>query len=196
MTVGFASLCLTGSDEEWLAAAKLNIDRRISDGRYLLCYWHVEDSLAQSQNWELNILRTFLLKASERSSETDWDFSANGAIRGLGGEALVSKTIFWVLLRKKGPKPYVRVKNTNVEIRRKSTIPVKDPAFTRDVANNVWHTTIDRVEDELLARFRALLSWSDEESLHGDVSGWSLVPYEPLSLAQAGIPKIVKRDSR
>ena len=42
-------------------------------------------------------------------------------------------------------------------------MPVKDPVFTRDVANNVWHLSEENLIDRLIARFSSLLTWQDED---------------------------------
>ena len=40
---------------------------------------------------------------------------------------------------------------------------MKDPVFTRDVANNVWHLNEVNLMERLVARFSSLLTWQDEE---------------------------------
>jgi len=42
-------------------------------------------------------------------------------------------------------------------------VPVKDPVFTRDVANNVWHLSEENLIERLIARFSSLLTWQDED---------------------------------
>jgi hypothetical protein len=71
-------------------------------------------------------------------------------------------------------------------------IPVGDPSFTRDVANNVWHTLYKSNISEMIDRLRALSIWPDETLLHVSNGVPRNLPWKPLDLAGAVIPKATK----
>jgi hypothetical protein len=66
-------------------------------------------------------------------------------------------------LRKSGDKPYKRRGEISIASTKKNTVPVKDPVFTRDVANNVWHLLENNVNQRIIERFSSLLTWQDED---------------------------------
>lgn len=133
----------------------------VTEGRYLITIFNVVN------NWEKRIpiesltIAATLGTVDARSSE--WEFFGNGAIRCFKSSNLcLTKTLHWNVVRRVGYKPYSRRPDLSKTFLNKNTIPVSDKAFTRDVANNVWHLKNEDLVDRLTARFAALLSWNDE----------------------------------
>lgn len=136
----------------------------VTEGRYLITIFNVVD------NWEKRIpieslaIATTLGTVEKRSS--DWEFFGNGAIRCFKSSNLrLTRTLHWNVVRRVGYKPYSRRPDLGKTFLTRNTIPVSDKAFTRDVANNVWHLKDEDLVARLTARFAALLSWNDENFL-------------------------------
>jgi hypothetical protein len=133
----------------------------VTEGRYLITVFNVVE------NWEKRIpLETLTLASTLGSVEarsSDWEFFGNGAIRCFKSSNLrLSKTLQWNIVRRTGDKPYSRRPVLGKTALSRNTIPVSDKAFTRDVANNVWHLKDEDLDARLAARFSTLLSWNDE----------------------------------
>ena len=75
----------------------------------------------------------------------------------------MSKTLQWNIIKRIGDKPYKRRGEFSIAKTKLDTVPVKDPVFTRDVANNVWHLNEENLTERLSARFSSLLTWKDED---------------------------------
>lgn len=149
-------------------SSELEINRQIvrsrdlvSEGRYLITVFDAPN------NWNARIpiealLITNTLGPIENRS-TDWEFYGNGAIRCYTSKTLkLTRTLQWNIVRRSGDKPYTRRRIMSASVLKKNTIPVSDKAFTRDVANNVWHLKDEDLQVRLIARFSALLAWQDE----------------------------------
>jgi hypothetical protein len=94
----------------------------------------------------------------------EWEYFGNGVVRCYKGKTLkLSRTLQWNIIKKIGAKPYKRRSEFSIAKTKQNTIPVKDPVFTRDVANNVWHLNEENLIDRLIARFSSLLTWQDED---------------------------------
>ncbi len=172
--------------------------RMLSDleaGRILGIYWQAP-TLDRVDSWnpEMQITTEFLKAPEDRDANEEWLFSANGACRTYTSDHVLEKTYLWVLLRKMGPKAYKRVKFAPESVIHSSKLPVTDPAFTRDVANNVWHLKSSEFETQFPARMRSLTTWSDEVFVHLGVSGVSEIEYLQLDLSHGLIPRAVKID--
>jgi len=133
----------------------------VTEGRYLITVFNVVN------NWEKRIPIESLTVAATlgmvEARSSDWEFFGNGAIRCYKSSNLrLTKTLHWNVVRRVGYKPYSRRPDVSKSMLIKNTIPVSDKAFTRDVANNVWHLKDEDLVARLTARFAALLSWNDE----------------------------------
>jgi hypothetical protein len=104
---------------------------------------------------------------SPLNRNTDWLFFGNGVIRGYTPtKKKLSSTWQWVILQKSGERTLAKRHTASQLQLSKSAIPVSHPAFTRDVANNVWHLNESTLINTSLHRFRALLTWPDEQLIH------------------------------
>ena len=164
-------------------------------GRMLGIYWQVPRiDRVDSWNPEMQITTEFLMSPADRDSNEEWLFSANGACRAYNSDQVLEKTYLWVLLRKSGPKAYKRIQLVPEEVLHTSKLPVSDPAFTRDVANNVWHLKSSDFETHFTARMRSLTTWADETFVHLGRSGIREIESLQLDLSQGLIPRAVKMD--
>jgi hypothetical protein len=134
----------------------------VTEGRYLITVFNVIDSWEKCIPIETLTIAATLGSVDARSSE--WEFFGNGAIRCFKSSNLrLSKTLQWNIVRRIGYKPYSRRPELSKTALTRNTIPVSDKAFTRDVANNVWHLKDEDLTARLVARFSTLLSWNDED---------------------------------
>ena len=139
----------------------------VTEGRYLISLFESPNSWDSSIPIESLVLSQTLGPIENRNFE--WEFFGNGAIRCFSNEKLVlKKTLQWMILRKSGNKPYKRRGEFSPSDIEKNMVPVKDPVFTRDVANNVWHLLEDNVDERIIERFSSLLTWQDEEFIFVD----------------------------
>jgi hypothetical protein len=135
---------------------------QVTAGRYLISVFDAPS------NWESRIPIESLIVAGTlgniENRNPNWEYFGNGAIRCYKRKSLkLSKTLQWSIIKKLGDKPYKRRGEFSVSKTKQNTVPVKDPVFTRDVANNVWHLSEENLIDRLIARFSSLLTWQDED---------------------------------
>ena len=135
---------------------------QVTAGRYFISVFDAPS------NWESRIPIESLIVAGTlgniENRNPNWEYFGNGAIRCYKGKSLkVSKTLQWSIIKKLGDKPYKRRGEFSISKTKQNTVPVKDPVFTRDVANNVWHLSEENLIDRLIARFSSLLTWQDED---------------------------------
>ena len=137
---------------------------QVTAGRYLISIFNAPS------NWESRIPIEALVVSGTlgniENRNSNWEYFGNGAIRCYKGKSLkLSKTLQWNIIKKLGDKPYKRRSEFSIAKTKKNTVPVKDPVFTRDVANNVWHLNEENLTERLIARFSSLLTWQDEDFL-------------------------------
>jgi len=134
----------------------------VSDGRYLISVFDTPKNWESRVPIESLIVTGTLGNIEDRNS--DWEYFGNGVIRCYKGKTLkLSKTLQWNIVKKIGDKPYKRRSEFSIVRTKQNTVPVTDPVFTRDVANNVWHLNEENLIDRLIARFSSLLTWQDED---------------------------------
>jgi len=134
----------------------------VTAGRYLISVFNAPS------NWDSRIpIEALVVSGTLGNIENrnpNWEYFGNGAIRCYKGKSLkLSTTLQWSIIKKLGDKPYKRRAEFSVATIKQNTVPVKDPVFTRDVANNVWHLNEEDLTERLIARFSSLLTWNDEE---------------------------------
>lgn len=114
------------------------LSEEISNGGYLFLLTEYSQHFQPTVSYESLALRT--LMGSPLNRNTDWLFFGNGVIRGYTpAKKKLSSTWQWVILQKSGERTLAK-RHTSSQLQlSKSAIPVSHPAFTRDVANNVWH---------------------------------------------------------
>ncbi len=139
----------------------------VTEGRYLITFFETPISWESRLPIEAYVVSEILGTIDNRNA--DWEFFGNGAIRAYkykGRTFFLNKTYQWNILRRVGEKPYVRRHEVNSSFLVNNSIPVADPVFTRDVANNVWHLKQSDLLVRVMSRFASLLSWQDEEFIH------------------------------
>ena len=135
---------------------------QVTAGRYLISVFDAPS------NWESRIpIEALVVSGTLGNIENrnpNWEYFGNGAIRCYKGKSLkLSKTLQWNIIKKFGDKPYKRRCEFSILKTKQNTVPVKNPVFTRDVANNVWHLKEEDLINRLIARFSSLLTWHDED---------------------------------
>jgi hypothetical protein len=163
--IGFVACDLEGASRSLVKECRELAESQLLVGRYVLLFWESNSGFDARSNWEGMICDEFLGKPGTRHEQSGWLFAANGAIRGYLPSKGPGRTILWILLRRNGPKPYMRVREISQEEANSSRLPVGDPVFTRDVANNVWHTDDKNIKTVLIERFGSLCAWVDESLL-------------------------------
>jgi hypothetical protein len=134
----------------------------VTAGRYLISVFDTPTNWESRVPIEALVVSGTLGSIENRNSE--WEYFGNGAIRCYKGKSLkLSKTLQWNIIKKFGDKPYKRRNEFSIAKTKQNMVPVKDPVFTRDVANNVWHLNEENLIDRLIARFSSLLTWQDED---------------------------------
>ena len=134
----------------------------VSEGRYLISVFDAPVDWNSRISIEGLIISRTLGYIENRNEE--WEFFGNGTIRCYTGKTnKLKKTLQWNIIKKAGDKPYKRKSELSTTFIKKNTVPVSDPVFTRDVANNVWNLNLDNLTERLVARFSSLLTWQDEE---------------------------------
>ena len=165
--------------------AKLgDISAGISSGGYLFLLTEYSQALEPTISIESMALRLLMGPPADRNLE--WKFFGNGAIRGYtSSKKNLSSTWQWVILQKDGERTLAKRHSSSEAKLKKVVLPVAHPAFTRDVANNVWHLNERYLVKTALLRFRALLIWPDELLLHlHNFQKKSEVPFLKMDLSQ------------
>ena len=160
------------------------VSEEISNGGYLFLLTEYSQHFQPTVSYESLALRT--LMGSPLNRNTDWLFFGNGVIRGYTpAKKKLSSTWQWVILQKSGERTLAK-RHTSSQLQlSKSAIPVSHPAFTRDVANNVWHLNESTLIKTSLHRFRALLTWPDEQLIHfHNLQKKTNIPYLKMDLSQ------------
>ena len=133
----------------------------VTAGRYLISVFDAPSSWESRISIESLVVSGTLGNIENRNP--NWEYFGNGAIRCYKGKSLkLSRTLQWSIIKKLGDKPYKRRDEFSIAKTKQNTVPVKDPVFTRDVANNVWHLNEENLDERLIARFSSLLTWNDE----------------------------------
>jgi hypothetical protein len=133
----------------------------VTAGRYLIAVFDAPVDWNSRVPIESLLITKTLGNIENRNNH--WEFFGNGCIRCYGGKTnKLKRTLQWIILKREGEKPYKRRGELSGAFIKKNIIPVGDPVFTRDVANNVWNLRVENLKERLVARFAALLSWQDE----------------------------------
>lgn len=133
-------------------------------GRCLVVLWKPRNSWGEQLPVDSLVTNNVLDVASSRS-RCEFEFFANGTTRtySLRRNAFhLTGCLHWLVFRRVGYRAYARRRDTKKSILKASRLPVLHKAFTRDVANNVWHLPTRVAKDLSLRRLEGLLAWSDE----------------------------------
>jgi hypothetical protein len=160
----------------------ISIVSQVSSGGYLFLLSEYSNEIQPSQSLESIALRT--LMGAPKNRGTEWNFFGNGAIRSYSPVRMkLTSTWQWMILQREGERTLEKRHRTNSLNLKKSSLPVSHPAFTRDVANNVWHLNEDAIVKTAIGRFRSLLTWPDESLIHFHNNQKKIeVPYSKLDL--------------
>lgn len=173
------------------------------EGRYGAVAWRIPHVWRATNEVE-GALVTGLLGDAQRRTEDrsteEWLLHSNLFVRAYDRAGTAPRSTWQVtLLRRRGMAPYRRpdsdmARPVSPSILTASAIDVRNPAFTRDVANNVWHFEGDRIERKIAARLYRLTCWSDEEVLAlQSGKAPSTLRLARLGLAMDYIPTAVKQ---
>jgi hypothetical protein len=138
------------------------------EGRVLAVIYDLPGDWITSYPWESVVSSLVLQDPLLRSADPDWQILSTLAVRccKVGGkDRKVTREIGVALFAKKGSKAYKRRGSTTKKVAASSQLETLHPAFTRDVANNVWHLSSSNPISEIKNRLTALLTWSDESTL-------------------------------
>jgi hypothetical protein len=151
--------------EEKLVATINKFSQRVSSGGYVFLMTEFEKSFKPGLSIEAIVLRELMDSPDKR--DDSWLFFGNGAIRGYSEvNKKLSSTWQWLILQRSGEKTLSRRKTSSNKMLKDVTLPVSHFAFTRDVANNVWHLPEKTLVQNAINRFGALLTWPGDVMLH------------------------------
>ena len=164
---------------------------RVADGRLLVAIW--DEAPGWQARFPTEALLTRAVMGPDATRPRDgWGLFGGGVARtyatGANPGRRPVRTVLWVAFQAPGERALRRRRTADHGIVEASTLPVADPAFTRDVANNIWHLRDDGWLARVLDRLAPLLMWSDERALVLGARGTAKSPYAPLDLVDAVIP--------
>ena len=136
----------------------------VSSGGYVFVLTEFEKTIKPGMSIESIVLRELMNTPENR--DDSWLFFGNGAIRGYSEvNKNLSSTWQWLILQRSGEKTLSRRKTASQKLLKEVTLPVSHFAFTRDVANNVWHLPDKSILQNAINRFGSLLSWPGDVML-------------------------------
>ena len=151
--------------EEDLIATTNKLCQLVSSGGYVFVMTEFGKSFKPGLSIEAIVLRELMNSPDKR--DDSWLFFGNGAIRGYSEvNKKLSSTWQWLILQRSGEKTLTRRKTASNKMLKDVTLPVSHFAFTRDVANNVWHLPEKTIVQNTINRFGALLTWPGDVMLH------------------------------
>ena len=155
---------VTFSEEDLIATIN-KLCQLVSSGGYLFVMTEFGKSFKPGLSIEAIVLRELMNSPDKR--DDSWLFFGNGAIRGYSEiNKKLSSTWQWLILQRSGEKTLSRRKTASNKMLKDVTLPVSHSAFTRDVANNVWHLPEKTIVQNVINRFGALLTWPGDVMLH------------------------------
>ena len=166
------------------------------EGRQLCATFPLPDAWGKSAPYEAIITNAVLGRPSERTEPHEWVFSGNICVRRCKvakGSRQVVGEVGVLMFRRSGDMAYTKRTQVDEVTIGNATLETLHPAFTRDVANNVWHLPVQFV-GKLRNRLQALFTWPDEMTLLVSASGEKKLPWRPLALDDALIGVPTKHD--
>lgn len=165
--VGFVAAILATHDSEVSVRKTLELAaEETPPGRNLAVLWPAAHPGERSHPIDALVAASIMGPPDRRTEDKaadDWLLSTPLAVRHYRRDLVLGSTTVGLVFKRQGDAPYTRLRDESQL--RQSTIPSRHPAFTRDVANNVWHMPMDRGMDRIVARLASLYSWPDEHIL-------------------------------
>lgn len=164
-------------------------------GRMLAVTYALPSSWGKTIPYESIALQSVMGEPAIRSEADEWKFFSTIAVRFCSTtsphERVVVQEQAILLLCRDGDKAYRRRHEVESRTVKCSTLPVDHVAFTRDVANNVWHFRGPYSALKIRRRLSALLAWSDECVVTISSNGTRRYPVKQMNLDQdlVGVPK-------
>jgi hypothetical protein len=133
-------------------------------GRQLLVLW---DDESVDYAVDAHVVTRVLGAVRDRQRlSAEWFFAGSGVVRAYQDQGTrPTRVLRWNMFRKAGPKAHTRRKAASDVLLQASRIDVTSPAFTRDVANNVWNVSDRDTMARVVRRFQGLLTWDDENTI-------------------------------
>jgi hypothetical protein len=137
-------------------------------GRQLCVTFPLPRKWIESFPYDAIVVSEVLGKPETRAEPNEWVFSVNISIRlckAVADQRVVSGEIGVLIFRRSGEMAYTRRATMAQEKLDKAILPVLNPVFTRDVANNVWHLPSEGHVSRIRNRLQSLYTWPDERTL-------------------------------
>ena len=168
--------------------------RHTPSGRTLSIVFEVPKEWKVSKPVEAIVNAVVLSDPKQRVGEQGWLFSGNLCVRACRVEVEnrnVAHELSVLMFRRIGPKVFERKSDVEKGVLIDSLLNVGHPAFTRDVANNVWHLPLKTYKRDIRERLSMLLTWSDERTLIMGSGSKRTFPHKAsnLELSLIGAPR-------
>ena len=166
------------------------------EGRQLCLTYPLPDAWNKSEPYEAIITNAVLGRPTERIEPHEWVFSGNICVRRCKveqGKRHVTGEVGVLMFRRSGDMAYTKRTQVDEDTIRKATLESLHPAFTRDVANNVWHLPVRSI-GKIRNRMQALFTWPGETTLLVLPTSKKKLPWKPLLLDDDLIGVPTKRD--
>ena len=133
----------------------------VAEGRFAALMWGVSRQWHAQPPIEAWMGEGMLGDPTERGDDA-FGLHAHLAVRAYGDDRIEPVATYRVLLyRRRGPLPFAR-KHEVGDLLDRDRLDTTRFAFTRDVANDVWHLPAEDAVTATVARLARLLIWSDE----------------------------------
>lgn len=166
------------------------------EGRQLCVTFPLPDAWGKTAPYEAIITNAVLGRPSERTEPHEWVFSGNICVRRckvIRGKRQVVGEVGVLMFRRSGDMAYKKRTQVDEVTIDSATLETLHPAFTRDVANNVWHLPVQCV-GKLRNRLQALFTWPGEVTLLLQPISDKKLSWQPLALDDALIGVPTKQD--
>lgn len=177
-----------GMGAEGVASLAGEVKRSLSPGRFFACHW------SERRDWTArcpveSILVREMCGGIDRRGREDVEFFANLGVRlyRVAPSTPVGEAHAAVFRRAGRESVRARLKDGAVSPGG-SALDTRDYAFTRDVANNMWHLYERGWRESLRGRLARLLSWHDEKVALFVGGAWTEVESSALRMESDLVP--------
>ena len=164
------------------------VRERLRPGRFAVFYWPLDRAWRAGPSLESDLVRVLCGDMDNRGGEAV-EFFVNMGVRIFSRRSSAAvEEIFVMVFRKSGESLRARRLEGGAHVER-SRLDTGDFAFTRDLANNVWHLYRGGgVRRQLVSRFARLLTWDDERVGVWDGARWRAEHSARLALRTDLVP--------